>query len=202
MSTSTGIPTSTTILIAASTRIRLRVVRAVRENGNITLSTARGSLIEIRTHGSNMVNQSRVPIIEKTSEDKRLIQETCQVLTEEGEIRPVEMPGPQLLTEEGEIRLVGTPGAAEIRQRSNPGSRMLSTVQIEAETMPEWPVIVEAPVARACPHPVGMAAVEAEVVAVEVSQAEAAVEAAEAVVVAEVVVEEVVEAVEAAAEGE
>ena len=92
----------------------------------------------------------------KISEDKRLIQETEQVLTEEGKIHPVERQDPQLLTEEEKIHPVETPGVAEIRQRSNPGSRMLSTVQIEAETMPKCPVIVEAAVARACPRPVAV----------------------------------------------
>jgi hypothetical protein len=66
--------------------------------------------------------------------------------------------------------------------------------------MPEWPVIVEVPVARACPHPVGIVAVE---VVVEVSPAVVAVEVV-VVVVAAVVEAAAGAAVEVvgAAEGE
>jgi hypothetical protein len=203
MSTSTGIPTSTIILIAANTRIRLRAARVARGNGSMTLSTAKGSLIEIRTHDSNMVNQSLAPRIDKISEDKRLIQETEQVLTEEGKIHPVERQDPQLLTGEGETRQAGTPGVAEIRQRSNPDSRMPSTVQIEAETMPECPVIAEARVARVCPRLVAMVAVEV-VVEEEVSPVAVAVEVEEVLPAAavEVVAVAAVEVAAVAAEGD
>jgi hypothetical protein len=170
------------------------VAREARGNGSITLSTARGSLIGIRTHASNMVNQNPAPRIDKTSEDKRLIQETEQVLTEEGKIRPVGKLDPQLLTGGGEIHPAGTPGVAEIRQCSSPGSRMLSTVQIEAETMPECPVIAEARVARVCPRLVAMVAVEV-VVEEEVSPVAVVVEVEEVLPAAVVEVEEVLPAV-------
>jgi hypothetical protein len=185
MSTSTGIPTSTTTLIEETTRIKLPAAREARGNGSITLSTARGFHTKTRAHGINMVNQGRVLKTEKILGDSHLIQGIDKVLA--GMLQVV--IDLQLLTGEEETwrpvvtLLAGMPGVAGETQCS-PGSQTPLMVWIEAGKTPKCRVIAAVPVARACRHLL-VAAVAEEDSPVEVVAPVAAEAAAAHVAVAE-----------------
>jgi len=93
--------------------IRGRARRPAGENGSITLNIARESLIEIRTHGRNTVNQDPALRIEKITGEELLIQGVDRAPT--GKTFPARG------------RLLA----------SNPVDRMPLRVRIEGEKTPE-----------------------------------------------------------------
>jgi len=73
-----------------------------------------------------------------------------------------------------------------VRRCNSSPDRMPSTVEIEAGETPEWPVIVEAPVARVWPHPEAVEEADSPaVVGAEEADSPAVGEAAAAVAAAE-----------------
>jgi len=113
--------------------------RPAGESGSITRNIARESLIEIRTHGRNTVNQDPALRAEKITGAELLIQGADRVPT--GKTFPAGVrllvSNPQRLTEGGETYPAEVLGGVEVRPCSNPVDRMPLRVWIEVEETPE-----------------------------------------------------------------